>query len=108
MKQQVRVVVFNKERYDGDWPPEVAVDFLRWFQDKVQSIPPEYRDNAKVEIDATGGYEGSYYATIEITYERSETDAEYAARLEGARRATDDRQRQERALYEQLRAKYER
>lgn len=46
MKKQIKVEVFNKEEYDGEWPPEDAEEFIAWFVEKVETIPEEYRATA--------------------------------------------------------------
>ena len=76
MKNNVTVTVFDKEQYDGEWPPENAAECLAWFAEKIDGIPEEFRDTAKVEISSASGYEGSSYGHIEISYTRQETDEE--------------------------------
>lgn len=88
MKIEKTVRVFFVERYDGEWPPEGAAAFISWFQSKIESIPSEHRAAAKIEIDSVGGYEGAHYPSLEITYQRLETDEEENNRL-----AADDHRR---------------
>lgn len=96
MKKQTRVTVFDKEQYDGEWPPEDAAECVAWFADKLEAIPPEHRATAKIEIDSAGGYEGSHYGHIAIYYYRLETDDEMADR------EADERRRQERQTAQEL------
>ena len=77
---KINVEVFKGELYDGDWPPEDAAGYLKWFKDKLDSIPEEHRGSANIELDSQSGYEGCHYASIEITYERPETEHEINAR----------------------------
>lgn len=71
-----------------------------------EKIPAEYRDKARCEIDASGGYSDSYYAHIKITYERPETTNECKRReLEEDQRAAET-DRKDRAAYEALKRRY--
>lgn len=79
MKKKIIVTVFDNHQYEGDWPPENAVEAISWFQEKINSIPVEFRDTAKIEIEGIESYDCSY-VNIEITYTREETDAELATR----------------------------
>ena len=77
---EVNVEVFKGELYDGDWPPQDAAGYLKWFKDKLDSIPEEYRASAKIELDSESGYEGCHYASINIHYDRPESDDEVSIR----------------------------
>lgn len=89
-KQETRITVFKQERYDGQWPPEHGNSFIAWFQAKLNEIPEEHRGNARIELDSQSGYEGSHYASIEITYRRMETEEEAKSR-----EAEEERSRQD-------------
>jgi hypothetical protein len=71
-----------------------------------ESIPAEFRERARCEISSTGGYEGSHYATIEVSYERPETPEETANREENAGRARALADAKQRAEYDKLKAKF--
>jgi hypothetical protein len=45
-------------------------------------IPKAHRAKARCEIDSEGGYEGSHYASIKVSYVRPETDEEVIARVQ--------------------------
>lgn len=107
MKQKKRVVVFDGEQYDGGWPPEDARRCVAWFSEKLESIPSKYRATAKIEIDARGGYEDSYYARIKIYYDRPETDDEENTREAETRRQQEVKKEQELRTLAALKAKYE-
>lgn len=76
----IKIEVFNKEQYQGEWPEENAIKFLEWFEEKISSIPEEFRSSAKVELESVSGYEDSSYAAIEIYYYRPETEEEAKVR----------------------------
>ena len=100
------VVHFDKEKFDGEWPPVDAERTVAWFQEKLESIPAEFRHTAKIEFESASGYEGDHYARIVITYMRPETAQESAER-----NARDDAMRRmveasERAELARLQAKY--
>lgn len=107
MKQQKQVVVFDGEQYDGEWPPEDATGCIAWFSEKLESIPPEYRSAAKIEIDVKGSYVNSCYARIEIYYDRTETDDEENAREAENQRRREAQKAQELRTLAALKAKYE-
>ena len=73
-------VIYDVDRYEGDWPSEQLGELIAWLGEKLESIPPECRDSATCEIGSISGYEGSHYATICIQYRRPETDEEIAQR----------------------------
>lgn len=106
MKQIIKITVFDKEQYDGEWPPEDAAGAIAWLSEKVASIPEAFRSAAKIEFDSVGGYEGSHYARIEIAYTRLETDEEESDRM----RVEEARQQRQRAAeldtLARLQAKY--
>lgn len=104
--QKITITVFDKEQYDGEWPPESLPDAIGWFQSKLDMVPQEHRSTATIEISGIGGYEGSAYAEIVIKYTRMETNEECAARsAKAAQRQEDIRQSELRHLA-QLKAKY--
>lgn len=83
MKEVVQETVHNGGPYDNNgWPPEDPAGFMAWFQERIDSIPPEYRSAAKIEFTTESGYYGDSSAHIEITYLRPETDEQYASRLQ--------------------------
>src|SRR5579864_1132178 len=74
------VHVFRQEQYDGEWLPEKLSDAIAWLQEKLEIVPNEYRDSAKIEIDSVSSWKDSHYASIEISYQRPPTEAEIAER----------------------------
>lgn len=107
MKQKIQITVFDKEQYDdGDWPPANFPKCVEWFAEKLESIPAEYRVSSQIEIGSEGGYEGSHYSHISITYWRTETNAEEKKREgeEAARR--DNTKRRELMELQRLQSKY--
>ena len=106
MKQQTRVTVFDKEQYDGEWPPEDATECVAWFAGKLEAIPPEHRATAKIVIDSAGGYDGSHYGHIEIYYMRQETDEEMASREKAEQRRQQKQKESDLRMLAELKAKY--
>jgi hypothetical protein len=81
-RQNKTVVVFESyESWRDDWMPGALQDAIAWLQEKLASIPEEHQDSAGIEIRGGGGYDGEF-PIISITYDRPETDAEMADRLE--------------------------
>lgn len=106
MRNQKRVTVFDKERYDGDWPPTDATKFVAWFAEKLAEIPEGYRATGKIEIESVSGYEDSHYARIEICYNRPETDDEMATREAEEQLRQEAKKAQELRTLAALKAKY--
>jgi hypothetical protein len=72
-----------------------------------QSIPAVYRKTARCAIDSESGYEGSHYASISVTYERPETDAEVVSRLQGESIDREVKAAEKRKAYAALKAEME-
>lgn len=106
MRKQTRVTVFDKEQYDGEWPPTDATECVAWFAGKLETIPPEYRATAKVEIESVASYEDSHYARIVIRYDRPETDDEMEDREAEELRRQEAQKAQELRTLAALKAKY--
>jgi hypothetical protein len=94
-----------------EWPPENLVDAIAWFQAALDAIPAACRHTATMKIRT---YDESSSVSIEIAYERPETDEEWAERkalyAEAVRVAAHEKEiaeQRERATYEALKAKYE-
>lgn len=109
-RRKVKIVVFNGEQYDDDWPTldssTTLLAAIAWFNDKLIAIPEEYRESASCEIDSAGGWEGSHYGHIEIWYNRPETDEEMKSRAEKEAKRADKKKREELATLAALKAKY--
>lgn len=105
-RQNIVVRVFDKEQYDGEWPPEKLQDAISWLGKKLAEIPEQWRHTATIEIDSSGGYEGAHYAHIGIQYIRPETDREWSDRLERDRAHRAAQEQAERIAYEQLKRKF--
>ena len=63
----------------SDWPPEKPEGFLEWFKNKFDEIPDEYKDRACVFLSGDT-INGEPYATLNIYYNRPETDDETKTR----------------------------
>ena len=106
MRNITQVIVFDKEQYEGDWPPTDATEYVAWFAAKLESIPSEYRATAKIIISGVGSYEDSYYLNIEIYYHRPEVDDEMAYRGVEERLREEQQKAQELRTLATLTAKY--
>ncbi len=102
----IKVSVFDEDQNDGDWPPENAAGFLSWFTEKINLIPVEFREKAKIEIDGDGDGDGCSYASILIYYYRPKTEQEKERyRQDEISRTKSVRQRELQQLAK-LKAKY--
>jgi len=106
MRKQKRVTVFDKEQYNGDWPPSNATEFVAWFAEKISEIPVEYRETAQIDIDSSSCYDSSF-ASIEIFYDRPETDDEMSLREHEELRKQREQELRELQTLATLKKKYE-
>ena len=70
-----RIDVFNAKKYGKDFPTDNAVEFNAWLKEIIDSVPKENRGDLKIDLDSISSRD-SDYATIEIYYDRDETEAE--------------------------------
>lgn len=108
MSEKVHVTVYRGEEYSADFPQYdwIAPKVLAWLTEKIEEIPTEFRDSSWCRISSETSYDSSQ-ATIEIGYERPETAEETAKRLAEKAATKRAKEMNERALYEQLRKKFE-
>ncbi|WP_428491629.1 hypothetical protein [Rhodopila sp.] len=98
----MNVCTYNPGDISGDMPGEKLGDVIMWFQEKLKSVPLEYREIAEVEFNTD-----EYSTSIRITYERPET-AEERAEREGREKADLERHRlKELDTLRRLKLKYE-
>jgi len=107
-RREVRVTVYDGEEFShgGDWPPGNLAEAIAWLQERLDSVPPEYRDVVKVDFDSVSDGYGGHEAGIKIHYIRPETDEEMAARQARERRDAELRRQQEIQTLKTLQAKY--
>jgi len=103
---EIKISIFDKEQYDGDWPPESASGFIEWFNSKLKNIPEEYRSDARIELDSVSSWEDSSYASIEIYYYRQETKEEEKSRANKESVKQTVVESRERAQLKKLQDKY--
>lgn len=77
---EVTVVTFKWEQYHGPSPPTNLADFVEWARHRLNEIPEEHRNAARIEIDSTISYDQSL-ATVEISYRRRPTQEEISQRV---------------------------
>lgn len=102
----IKITVFDKQQYDAEWPSEDAIEFIAFFQEKLASIPEEFRSSAIIEVDSISGYEGSSYASINIYYYRPETEEEVKVRESKAQNKAELLRQRELKQLEELKRKY--
>lgn len=98
MKKEITVEVFEDDffNYSDDFPeysiPKYSIptnpdDFLKFFKDKIDLVPAEYKSTSKISINGHSDPCDTYGSvTILLTYTRPETDDEYNKRLEDERK----------------------
>lgn len=98
IRKTVTEVPFQKTP-DESW---TIGEFLAEIGFAVASIPEELREKASVDLE--GGYDE--WSRLTISYERPETDAEVARRVESAHDYARRQQASERSAYERLKQKF--
>lgn len=78
-------------------------DLPQWARDQRSGVPEDCWENARLEYDS-GYHEES--PTLKILWEAPETDAERQEREQRDARYREINERQERAMFERLKAKY--
>ena len=106
MRKKISVKVFNQIKYDGEWPPVEAMKFVAWLNEKLATIPDEYKESAAIEIDSTTAYEDSIYPTICIAYHRHETDEEMETRLSKEKMFQEAKRIADLKVFKELKEKY--
>jgi len=87
MKREIEITVYDElmgDKEDGDehYLPTKPKEFMTWFQEKIDLIPEEFREDAEVWVyDFMPGYDDSALQ-VNICYKRLETDEEEKAREE--------------------------
>ena len=80
MKKTVTETVYDTTLIKSPSPPQNLSEHIRWLTEKLESIPEQFRDAAKVEIEATSSYDCPSLE-YSISYERPETLAEKQNRI---------------------------
>lgn len=106
-KEKRRVNLMDSDDCD-DYPGDewTAPRVLEWFAAKVAEIPKEHIEHSWFRIDLDDDYD-QQGLSIEIGYERDETDEEARKRAEQDAASLRYKEEQERAILEALRKKYE-
>jgi len=105
MNDKIRITVLHQEQYDGgpfpfsyDAKLDAVIKCLKYIR---SGIPSAYRDSATCEIDSVGGYEGSHYASMTISYLRPMTNTEKNQRDDYQKREAAEQLERARSYYEQ-------
>ena len=105
MKEDIEVKAWDYGHDRGDIPTKPD-EFIKYWQDKIDLVPEEYRDSTRIEIEADSYYDcGSLYASV--SYTRPETDSEYGIRMRSEELSEKRHKASELRKLEELKAKYE-
>lgn len=77
---ETQVEVFSSEGFNSQVPSKLE-EAISFFQEKLNSIPAEYRKDAVLNIEGYNEYDYSY-ARVEIYYYRPPTSGEISDRKE--------------------------
>lgn len=102
-KVTVRVDVYSGRGHEVQG---LLVDFREWLDGVIAGIPDEHLSGARIDIETESSYDVGY-STVDVYYERPETDSEQMERESAeARRISNQRANDLRQLAA-LKAKYE-
>lgn len=104
---KVKEVIYSEEKYLPEWPSDNAVEFLAWLQKKVSTVPVEYREEVKIDIQAARGCHDDYDIELSLFYYRPETEVEKENRLINERKVVYAHQQAELKQLQRLKEKYE-
>lgn len=108
LPNMLRITVADLVRDDEEWPPTGAIQYLEWFAEKIESIPPEHRATAQIEISSINQWdEKDSDPRILIFYTRLETDEEMAIRDGKERLKQEERIAADLRTLASLKARYE-
>lgn len=111
-RNEVTVTLWRSYDLDDDKLPRNVNDLIAWLSKKRDLAPLEFRDAVtfNIEHDRGWGDEGCS-GDLSVRYVRPETDEEYAKRIADAecdrQRYARQQEAKERALLNQLKAKYD-
>ena len=96
------------EIYSSDDPclPEQADKFIEFWQEKIDSVPEEFRATTQIEVEASEQW-GSPCLNVTVSYTREETGEEATKRNNMEKANLERRDQGDRAEYEKLKAKFE-
>lgn len=92
MKKDIKVVVFSNDSC-ASYLPDTPAEFIRWWEEKFNLCPLEYREKLKVDCTTSTYYDCSCLE-VDIYYYRPETDEEYNNRLKKEQQAAKLRESQ--------------
>jgi hypothetical protein len=109
-RRNVRVTLLAKDVFGSllteQYGDDKVIDVMAQLQALLEQVPIEYRDQCYIGTESEGGWEGEHHTTVEVYYERPETDAEMQERIAEEQRRQSEAAAQERALYENLKRKF--
>ena len=99
--------IISKKVYDLGYDdiPEKADEFFAFWRDKIERVPEEHRDSARIEISTYESY-GCGTLDAEVIYTREETDREYEDRMAAANELAGRVRRRELLKLQELKQKY--
>ncbi len=96
-----KTITLYNSRNDRSDPPDDLQKHIEWLKAMLESIPAEFRESGKIEMDAD-----DYCLEYQVTYDRPETAAEEDAKAKADAVLADKKRRQELATLAELKAKY--
>lgn len=98
------VIIFDSEHANEEIP-ESPEDFLEFWRQKFDKIPPEYRSSGNIEMEAEQIYDVPYVKIL-VSYKRPENKEEEEYRKNKEKRIQDDIKEREIRELKRLKEKY--
>lgn len=106
-RESVRVPVRSVDHYSFDELPTTLSEWLAWLEAAKDEAPAEYREHLNCVLNwESGYYDSGDSASLDIWYERPETDEEMTTRVNRGIAYVRGKEASERATYEALKRKF--
>lgn len=103
----MRVSVRDVARYAFGDLPTTLPEWFAWLEEARAEVPKEYHDALKCVLSFDEGYcDSGATASLEVWYERPETDDEMIVRVSRGISYIQSQEASERATFERLKQKY--
>lgn len=96
--------VYDSDKHE-DWPTNL-VDFAKWINEKIELIPEEHQQSARIDIYGIDKYDCPA-ACVDISYSRLESKEEVRAREVKEQTRLERIENQELELLARLKEKYD-
>lgn len=102
-RQPVSIEIFDlTDVGEFEWTPS---EFIKWVTDAIADVPEEFRESVRICGKEEYG-ECDSWTVVTANYTRPETDVEFMTRIENTSMWARQKDMQDLALYQRLKAKF--